>query len=131
MYQKDYILRIIEEFFRFLGQILKLKSEKEYVRALDLIDQASKNFLKVNLNDIVINEQLDKEILSNLNFDQLRILAELLKAKADIFNETNSHFSATSYYQLSLGLFEYVHEGSKNYSVDIADRIYELKKILN
>ncbi len=130
MYQKDFILRIIEEFFTFLSRILKLKSGKEYEKALELIDEAAKYFLKINLNEVVQNGQLNEEILSTLSFDQLKILAELLKVKADIFNETNLRFSAVSNYQFSLGLYEHIQSSSGNYSVEVADKILEIKRIL-
>jgi len=91
LYQKDFILRMIEEFFKFLGQILKLTSEKRYDEALAAIDQAAHQFLKIDIDKIADSEDLQDDIFNKnlLSTDQLTILAELLKVKADIYKETN------------------------------------------
>jgi len=132
MYQRDYILRMIEEFFKFLRQILKLTSDKQYDEALALIDQTAQRFLKVELDDIVNHEDVRIDILENhvLSNDQLTILADLLKAKADIYRETNHIFSAISHYQLSLDLYEQVQKESTNFSLDIANKMDDLKLLI-
>lgn len=123
---------MIEEFFKFLGQILKLTSEKQYVEALALIDQTAQRFLKIDLEEVVNNEDVRSDIMNNriLSADQLTILGDLLKAKADIYSETNRMFTAISHYQLSLSMYEQVQQESTNYSLDIANKIDDLKLLI-
>ena len=123
---------MIEEFFKFLGQILKLTSEKLYVEALVLIDQTAQRFLKIDMDEVVNNEDVRLDLLNKhvLSADQLTMLAELLKAKADIYSETNHMFTAISHYQLSLSVYEQVQKESTNFSLDIANKIDDLKLLL-
>ena len=124
---------MIQEFFKFLGQIMKLKSEKQYQQALDLIDEAAQSFIKIDLNEIMKNEDTINQILTNklLTTDQLGMLAELLKIKADIYLDTNLRFSAITHYELSLAIYEQIHSESKDYSMDRVTKIESIRAALS
>jgi len=119
-YRRDYLLRLIDEFSKFLSKILQLQGEKHYQQALELIDETAKTLLHLNLNDFVNDEEAVMKSIENklFNFDQLEILAELLMKKGDIYLDMVNNFSAISCYEKSLYLFEYLQIHSKNYSVE-------------
>jgi hypothetical protein len=130
--RKDYLLRLIEEFFNFLSKIMKLKGEKQYDQALALIDETSFSVLHVDINELVSNETFFSQITEDKNFslDQIEILAELLKVKADINQELNAVFTAINLYEKSLFLFDHVQVTSKDYSLTRANRIQEINYFL-
>lgn len=130
--RRDYILRIIEEFFKFLARILKLKGEKQYQQALDLIDEASQSLLHLALDEVE-NPEFDISLLvagKGLNLDQLEILAKLLKVKADIQIDMGLRFSAIRHYQQSLYLLEYLQNTSKNFSMERVELMKEISLML-
>lgn len=130
--RKDYILRIIEDFFKFLAQILHLKGEKQYQQAVALIDEASMSLLHLNITELEKTESDISKVIGEkqLNHDQIEILAQLLKVKADIYKETSARFSAINLYEKSLYLFEYVQNVSKNYSLERINQMGEIKLAL-
>jgi hypothetical protein len=132
MFQKDYILRIIEDFFRFLSVILKLRSEKKYTEALQKCDETSLSLLRIDMNTIekLPSEEL-KEYVEGLSLapQQIEILAGLLYEKSEIHYETNSVFSAKNSVDKSLLLYLIVSESTRNFSVDADMKIRRLKEL--
>lgn len=130
--RKDYLLRIIDEFFKFLARILKLKAEKDYEQAFQLIDEASLTLLKRDLNELIEKDGEIESVIEekSLTLDQIEVLAELLKVKADINLELSNNFTAINLYTKSLYLLNYVHTASKNFSTSRVDKISEINLVL-
>jgi hypothetical protein len=132
MYQKDYILRIIEDFFRFLSVILKLRNEKKYDEALQKCDETSMSLLRININNIekLSIEELEEYVAElSLVPQQIEILAGLLFEKSEIYYETNSVFSAKNTVEKALILYQMIMESSKSFSVDMDMKIHRLKEL--
>jgi hypothetical protein len=126
--RKDYILRLIDEFFKILARILKLKEDKQYSQALEAIDETSQSLLHIDIQEIAENDVAFSQIITGpSSLDQVEILAELLKVKADIYQETHLPFSAINHYQKALHLFEFVQNHSKDYSISRDNKIKEIK----
>lgn len=129
--RRDYLLRIIDEFFKFLAKILKLKADKQYEQALKLIDEAALTLLKKDLNEFIEKEETESIINEKLlTLDQIEILAELLKVKADISLEQNLNFTAFNLYTKSLFLLNHVQATSKNYVKNRVEKIDEVTDAL-
>jgi len=128
MYQKDFILRMIEDFFRFLSVILKLKGEKDYKQAFEVITETSEKLLKIDI--IALSETEDDlgDFVLNAAYQpkQIEILAELLKIKAEIHLELNQVFSALNAFEKSLQLYDQCQTQSKNYSIDRVKKITDI-----
>lgn len=130
MYQKDFILRLIEDFFRFLNAILKLQTEKRYDEALKLADEAALSLLNIKISDIekLPNDQLALWILQqDWKEQQYESLAGLMCAKADIYEKIRSIFSAIDYYDKALQLYQYVEKRSSTYSLERNKQIENIK----
>ena len=132
-FQRDYILRIIEDFFKFLAIILKLKSEKLYQQALDATDETCEKLLHLNISHI---ESEDYDISKateefGLNSDQTDILARLLKVKADIRLEMGNRITATRLYEKSHYLLEWLQNTSRNFSIERANLLLDIHRHLN
>ena len=130
--RKDCLLRIIDEFFKFLARILKLKAEKDYDQAFQLIDEASLTLLKRDLNELIEKDGEIERVIKekSLTLDQIEVLAELLKVKADINLELSNNFTAIHLYTKSLFLLNYVHNVSKNFSTSRVDKMSEINLAL-
>ena len=131
--RKDYLLRIIDEFFKFLAKILQLKSEKQYQQAFVLIDEASQALLHKDLNELTENDDEIERIIEEklLNLDQMEVLAGLIKVKADINVEMSNNFTAINLYQKALLLLNTVQLTSRNYSITREQNIMELNNALS
>jgi len=131
--RKDYLLRIIDEFFKFLAKILQLKSEKQYQQAFVLIDEASQALLHKDLNELTEKDGEIERIIEEklLNLDQMEVLAGLMKVKADINVEMSNNFTAINLYQKALLLLNNVQLTSRNYSITREQNIMELNNALS
>lgn len=131
--RKDYLLRIIDEFFKFLAKILQLKSEKQYQQAFVLIDEASQALLHKDLNELTEKDGEIERIIEEklLNLDQMEVLAGLIKVKADINVEMSNNFTAINLYQKALLLLNTVQLTSRNYSITREQNIMELNNALS
>lgn len=132
-FQRDFILRIIEDFFRFLAVILKLKSEKQYQQAFDAIDEAGEKLLHL---DIKLLESEDYDISQateafGLNSDQTEILARLLMIKADIQLEMGNRITALRLYEKAKYLLEWLQSTSKNFSIERGNLLLDIYRNLN
>lgn len=133
MYQKDYILRLIEEFFRFLSIILKLRNEKKFDEALVKCDETAIALTGLALNDLeqypgdAFSEYIDTLLFEK---EKIEILARLLYEKTEIYIEKGSILSAKNTLIKSLLLFENVKATSKDYSVEREMKIQRLKELL-
>lgn len=101
MMQKDYILRLIQQFSQVLMRILHLREAKDYEGALTYIDDVFKQTL--GFSSDLINSVPDATLLAMLtSFDTLDsekclLVAHLLKAEGDIYVDQGDF--DTSYYR--------------------------------
>ena len=133
MYQKDYILRLIEEFGTVLAKILGLKQNKQFQEAIDMIDETSLNYLKIRMN--YVTSLSDKELIevlekdTELGSEMLGMLADLLKQQADIDLELGEKEKSRNEYQKALLLLNYLN--SKELEVFSLDRMNKISTIGN
>ncbi len=109
MSQRDYILRITEEFGSVLAQLLYDKQIKDYAAAHKLIDEQSKQIFGMGIG--FMQSVPEETLLSMLtSFDKLDtekcwLLALLLKAEGDIYEEQGNTSESYYSYVRSLDLF--------------------------
>jgi hypothetical protein len=109
MSQRDYILRIAEEFGSALAQILYYKQIKDYAAAHKLIDEQSKQIFGMGIGFMrsVPEETLLSMLTSfgSLDTEKCWLLALLLKAEGDIYEEQGNASESYYSYVRSLDLF--------------------------
>jgi hypothetical protein len=130
--RRDYLLRLIDEFFKFLAKILQLRTEKQYQKALDLIDEASATLLHTDLSEFMEDDEVIRNLIESksFNLDQIEILAELLKIKADINLDLYNNITAIRLYEKSILLFNHVQSSSKNFSLERIKKMDEINYTL-
>ena len=131
MYQKDYILRMIEMIGDLIRGILGLIKKGEYTIAEKTIENSYQNFLKQDaafftaipldkLTDLLMQEH-------NYTIGHLEILGELFYAQAELTFAQNFKKESLTYYEKSLKLIEFIMTGSKSYSINKEERLTEIK----
>jgi hypothetical protein len=109
MTQKDYILRIAEDVGRALAQIIYHKKIQDYQGALSLIDELFKQTLGAGSGFIhAISEETLLAMLTLvgvLNLEKALLIATLLKAEGDIYEDQGNPDEAYDSYLKSLNLF--------------------------
>jgi tetratricopeptide (TPR) repeat protein len=109
MTQKDYILRIAENVGRALAQIIYDKEIHEYQGALSLIDELCKQTVGVGAGFIhAISEETllaMLTLLGILNIEKALLIATLLQAEGDIYEDQGNPDAAYESYLKALNLF--------------------------
>ena len=109
MSQRDYILRIAQEFGSALAQMLYNRQIKDYAAAHKLIDEQSKQIFGMGIG--FMRSVPEETLLSMLtSFDTLDtekcwLLAILLKAEGDIYEDQSNASESYYSYIRSLNLF--------------------------
>lgn len=140
MYQKDYILRMIEMLGDLLAAIfglvrkgdIKLASEKLERIYYDMLKEDAAYFRLIP-RDKLIDVLLENDKYTN---GHLEILAELFNAEAELEMAQGNEAGSLDYSEKSLLLFEYLDFRQKTFSMErqdkiasIRERISSLKKI--
>src|SRR3989442_6274421 len=121
MTQQDYILRIAENVGRALAQIIYDKEIHDYQGALSLIDELFKQTVGMGSGFIhAISEETllaMLTLLGILNVEKALLMATLLKAEGDIYEDQGNADEAYDSYLKSLNLFleillsdDYLHD---------------------
>lgn len=127
MYQKDYILRMIEMFGDLIAGILSLIKNGDLDKASQGIENVFYDFLKEDaafFNNISEKDLTDR-LLEEHNFTDghLEILAELFYAQGELANAQGKTEDCLRYYRKSLQLFDFIEKEFKTFSVERQSRI--------
>jgi len=132
MYQKDYILRLIEEMSKFLGIILGLMKKGDYQKASEYLASSYYELLKKDAAyfRMIPEKDLTSELLDKHNYTNghLEILAELFNAEAELCAAKKDNAGTLLYSQKSLRLFRFIDGEYKTYSQERIDKILMLEK---
>ncbi|MCH8317575.1 MAG: hypothetical protein IIA88_03625 [Bacteroidetes bacterium] len=135
MVQKDYLLRLIEQFSKTLINIIGLKKKGEYKKASELIAETYRGLLKFDpgyLEHIPDNELLDTLVKDKaLNHDQLEIVADLLIEEGDILFQQKQRNKSRTKYSQALKVLDHLNEEQKStFSFDRMNKIGSIQKKL-
>ena len=119
MYQKDYILRMVEMVGELIAAILGLIKKVDYKQAskqlgriyYDIIREDASFFLAIP------EEELTRKLLREHNYTNghLEILAELFNAEAELELAQGNTTGSLEYSGKSLKLFEFIDAEQKTY----------------
>lgn len=141
MYQKDYILRMIEMLGDLIAGILGLIKKGEFKQAGEKLEHLYYSMLKEDsafFRDIPENDLTDR-LLHEHNYTNghLEVLAELFNTEAELCLAQGNKTGSLEYSKKSLRLFEFIDREYKIYSSQriekmesIRKRIEELKNLI-
>jgi hypothetical protein len=132
MYQKDYVLRMIEMIRELIMGILGLIKKGDFEKAGDKIETLYYDFLKEDsaFFTTIPAKELTQKLLQEHNYTNghLEILAWLFDAEAELELARGNNKMSIEFSQKSLILFEFIEIEQKTYSFD---REEKLKMIRN
>lgn len=138
MYQKDYILRMIEMLGDMLAAIFGLVRKGDFEQATEKLESIYYDLMKEDASFFrsIPKEDLTHMLLEEHNYtnSHLEILAELFNAEAELAGAQGNSQECLEYSEKSLLLFEFVDLHQKTLSMDrldkmtlIRDRILKLR----
>jgi len=132
MYQKDYILRLIEQAAMVLAAILGQIKRGDLDKAAENLDNFYYDILKEDAAFFreIPPDNLTEKLLHEHNYTNghLEILAELFSAEAELCMVKNNRAGTIEYLQKALRLFEFIDREYKTYSQERIDKIEALRK---
>ena len=132
MYQRDYILRMIEMFGEFLAGIMGLIKKGEFTRASDQIGRIYYDLLKEDASFFrsIPENDLTHILLEEHNYTNghLEIIAELFNAEAELCFAQRKRSECIKFSKKSLILFEFVDSEQKTYSLERINKMESIRR---
>ena len=132
MYQKDYILRMIEMIGQLIAAILGKIKKGDYEKASELLGNIYYDVLKEDASFFrnLTENELSKDLLQQHNYTNghLEILAELFNAEAELCLAKRDRSGSITYSKKSLILFEFIDTDQKTYSLERINRMESIRK---
>lgn len=127
MYQKDYILRMIEMLGELLRAIFGMIGKKKYDEAGQSISEAYLTMLRKDsaFFQRIPEENLTRSLIEDHNYtnQHLEILAGLMFAEAELEYAKGNKTGALTFYGKSLLVFKFVDETGKTYSEERIEKM--------
>ncbi|MCK4990381.1 MAG: hypothetical protein KAS29_07835 [Bacteroidales bacterium] len=121
MYQKDYILRMLEMFAQMIAGLLGLIRDGHINQASQALDAAYQDFLKndASLFRKIPTHELTETLLREHNYtnDHLKVLSELFYAEGELQMARENYIDSLTFFEKSLILHEFVEIESRSFSL--------------
>jgi hypothetical protein len=132
MYQKDYILRMIEMIGDLIAAIIGLIKKGDYSKASEQLGRIYYDMLKEDASFFrtIPEEELTHKLLQEHNYTNghLEILAELFNAEAELELAQGNRAGSLEYSGKSLILFEFIDTELKTYSLERVNKMADIRK---
>jgi tetratricopeptide (TPR) repeat protein len=131
MYQKDYILRMIEMFGELIRAIIGYITRGDYQLAQEKLTEAYLTFLRKDVSFFmnIPTEELSTTLMADHNYTNghLEILAELFYAEALLHDAKGDPAESLIFYEKALKLFTFTDEANRTYSDDRIEKISRIR----
>lgn len=126
MYQKDFIMRMIQMIAEVIARILGLIKEGDPEQANLILENAYRDFLKEDASFFrnMPKEKLTDDLLTEHNYTNghLKILSELFFAEGELQFAKGNNESSFAYYEKSLVLLRFTEKESKSFSLTMESK---------
>ena len=132
MFERDYILRIIQQFSRMVAYIIGLKEKGQYDEALKEIKEVYGNTLKLEYDEVIgYDDDGWDQFFKTHAVHEWEMVADLLKLEGEILLETKKIEGTCYRLYKSLDLLHHVEVTDKTYSLDRMQKIAAIEDILS
>ena len=135
MVRRDYIMRMIDEFSKFLAAVVGLKNEGKFEEALDKIDDIYRGMIEADpkvLKAIEPDQLLD--FLQNekqFNNQYLKLIAELFFEEGQVYVESGDPISAVIVMEKAKVLINHLMENDTSFSLDWYEKLAVIDKVIS
>jgi tetratricopeptide (TPR) repeat protein len=127
MIRKDHLLKLLQQLDEALKKISGLKHEGNTESALEVVEQSYAKLLGIGIPDQEDEQFLNKLLGEKaLEFDELNVLAHLLKEEGDLYFALDDHEKSLTKYHQALDVFEYLNKEEKVFSFEREAKISEI-----
>jgi len=134
MFQKDYILRMIEMIGDLIAAILGLIKKGDLEQAEKMIERGYYELLRRDASffQLIPKEHLTDKLLGDHHYTNghLTILAELFYAEAMVSKASDKRDNSRVCFEKSLLLLEFLEQADKTYSEKRIERMNQIKEQL-
>ena len=131
MFQKDFIMRMIEMMGELIAALLGLIKKGNLQEAAEALENAYHDFLKEDAAFFyaIPKEKLTEKLLQEHHYTRghLEILSELFYAEAELLYAKDKKEESLVFYEKSLILKEFVLKESKTFSFEKQSRLEEIR----
>lgn len=132
MYEKDYIMRVIESFSRMIAIILGLREKGELDSAYSLILEAYGSVLKVDPEELNSYTEEQWNMFCEVRTPmEIEMLAELMELDGEVLLDSGKPEGGCRKLFKALELLRIVDENSDTFSVTRFDKITSLEQKLS
>lgn len=131
MYQRDYILRMIEMMAQFIAAILAILRKGSIPEARQMLETAYYDFLKQDAAFFhgIPEDRLTDELIGQHHFTHghLELLSELFYAEGEVEQSAGNHDLSLACYRKALKLLQFIVDNSDTFSPIREERILLLR----
>jgi hypothetical protein len=135
MYQRDYILRMIEMIGDLIDGILGLIKKGDFQQASKSLENVYYDFLKQDASFFqnIPSQDLTEKLLKEHNYtdNHLEILSELFYAQAELSYAQGNKNKSLEFYEKTLILLDFVINESQSFSLEKQSKISLIQKRIN
>ena len=132
MFQKDYILRMIEMIGDLIAVIIGLLKKGDPDQAEKILERSYYEFLRKDASffQLIPKDQLTNQLLIDHNYTNghLAVLAELFYAEAMVNEAQNKPANCKQYYEKALVLLEFLEQEDRTWSAKREERMNLIKE---
>ncbi|MDF9797652.1 tetratricopeptide (TPR) repeat protein [Catalinimonas alkaloidigena] len=131
MFKKDYLLKLLQQLDQAMKKINQLRGEGEPESALQFTKDTYQKLLNLDIqqygDDLFLETLLSEK---SFEFDELNVLAELLKEEGDIHYEMHNFQKSHIKYRQALEVFDYLNREEKVFSFEREAKISQMQERL-
>lgn len=134
MYQKDFILRMIEMMGDLIAALMGRIRKGEFPKAAEMLDNLYYDLLKEDAAFFraIPQDQLTAKLIQEHHYTNghLQILAELFYAEAELRYAQGLKTESAEFYAKSLHLLEFLNTASRTFSMEQQERMKAIQSRL-
>ncbi|MFZ5939759.1 MAG: hypothetical protein ACOYXB_04220 [Bacteroidota bacterium] len=131
MYEKDYIMRLVQEFMRMVARLSGLREKGQFKQLDEEIREAYRSVLKTGPEVLSgFGEEDWARFIRERSPEEVEMAAILQMIEGEALSDRGEKEAASGYFLRAFSLLEFCDSQLKNFSFDRTERMSTLKNYL-